>query len=67
MKIDFQTLGTFIGVLAILSALADMLPNSPFRLKDLNAPKEDLASHSEVLSLLFGLEQDQRASKEKVC
>ncbi|MBK7749924.1 MAG: hypothetical protein IPI39_22055 [Candidatus Obscuribacter sp.] len=44
MKLDMQTVGTFFGVLAILSAIADLLPNSPFRLKDLNAPKEDWAS-----------------------
>lgn len=60
MKLDFQTLGVFIGVLAILSAIADMLPNSPFRLKDLNEPKEDWASHSDVFNLILGADKDKQ-------
>ena len=54
MRIDFQTLGVFLGVLALLCAIADLLPNSPFRLKDLNESQEDWATHSEVLDLLLG-------------
>ncbi|CAN5219524.1 hypothetical protein BH10CYA1_BH10CYA1_06980 [soil metagenome] len=53
MYIDFQTLGIFVVVLAVLSALADLLPNSPFRLKDLNAPTEELANHEDVWKLIF--------------
>ncbi len=65
MPISFQAMGTFVGVLAVLSAIADLMPNSPFRLKDLNAPEEDLASHSEVFSLLFGGDKSEDKSDPK--
>jgi len=50
---NIQSVGIFFGVLAVLAALADMLPNSPFKLKDLNEPDENLASHSDVWKLLL--------------
>ena len=65
MKLDMQTVGTIVGVLAILSAIADLLPNSPFRLKDLNAPKEDWASHSDVFNLLLGGDTTPSESDKK--
>lgn len=65
MKLDMQTVGTFFGVLAILSAIADLLPNSPFKLKDLNTPKEDLASHSDVFNLLLGGDKATSESDKK--
>jgi hypothetical protein len=65
MPISLQAMGTFVGVLAVLSAIADLMPNSPFRLKDLNTPEEDMASHSEVFSLLFGGDKPDNSNESK--
>ena len=58
--LNFQTVGVFVGVLAVLSAIADLMPNSPFKLKDLNEPQENLASHSDVWKLIFSNENEKQ-------
>ena len=58
--VNFQSIGIFVGVLAMLSAVADMMPNSPFKLKDLNEPQENLASHSDVWKLILSSELDNQ-------
>lgn len=55
---NLQSVGVFVGSLALLSMVADMMPNSPFRLKDLDEPSEKLASHSDVWKLICSTDLD---------
>ncbi len=54
------TLSIALVATAATVSLMDLVPGekNPLRLKDLNTPQEELASHSEVLKLIFGTKID---------
>ncbi len=49
------TIGIALVATAATVSLMDFMPGqNPLKFKDLNTPEEELASHSDVLKLIFG-------------
>jgi hypothetical protein len=55
---EVTTLGWVLIATAATVGIVDCIPNSPLRLKDLNTPKEELASNSDLFKLLFSTRID---------
>lgn len=55
---DLQTLGIVLIATAATVSIVDCLPGNSMRLKDLDTPKDQLASHSDVFKLLMSTKID---------
>ena len=55
---EVQTVGIVLIATAATLSIVDCIPNNPARLKDLDIPKEELASHKDVFKLLLSTKLD---------
>ncbi len=55
---EMQTVGLVLIATAATISIVDCIPGSPMRLKDLDTPKEELASHTDVFKLLMSTKLD---------
>jgi hypothetical protein len=55
---EMQTIGLVLIATAATISIVDCIPGNSMRLKDLETPKEELASHSDIFKLLMGTKVD---------